>query len=157
MAGWPAVLMTPELGDLTDDVRRLFQELERAGAQAQSAVAGQCTPALDVLETDETIELLMDLPGVPSHAVRVLLKGAVVIVAGEKVPLSPNASGDYHLVERGSGRFARAVRIVSAFDGARAAASLVKGELRVVLPKIHDRRGQARSVPITAESIGHEC
>jgi HSP20 family protein len=149
--------MTPELGDLTDDVRRLFEELERTGAHGRSSVAGQCSPALDVLETDETIELVMDLPGVPGSAVRVLLKGGVVIVAGEKVPLSPEASGDYHLVERGSGRFARAVRITSAFDGARAAASLVKGELRVVLPRIHDRRARARSLPITADSIGHEC
>jgi HSP20 family protein len=157
MAGWPSVLMTPELGDLTDDVRRLFQELEREGGQSPSVVAGQCTPALDVLETDETIELVMDLPGVAPGAIRVVLKGGVVIVAGEKVPLSPGGIGDYHLVERGSGRFARAVRVASAFDGAGAAASLVNGELRVVLPKIHDRRGQARTLAITGESVSHEC
>ena len=59
--------MAPELGDLTDDVRRLFQELERHGVSADRvAVAGQCTPALDVLETDETIEIVMDVPGRPA-------------------------------------------------------------------------------------------
>ena len=99
----------------------------------------------------------MDLPGVEQRAVRVLLKGDVVVVAGEKVALSPNAGGDYHLVERGSGRFARAVRIASAFDGGRAAASLVNGELRVVLPRIHDRRGQARTVAIGDEPLPHDC
>ena len=149
--------MTPELGDLTDDVRRLFQELEREGAQTPSAVAGQCTPAVDVLETDEAIEIVMDLPGIPRGAIRVLMKGDVVVIAGEKVPLPPSAGGDYHLVERGSGRFARAVRIASAFDGARAAAGLLNGELRLVLPKIHDRRRQARTIPITDEPLIHEC
>jgi HSP20 family molecular chaperone IbpA len=73
------------------------------------------------------------------------------------VALSPGAGGDYHLMERGSGRFARAVRIASAFDGARAAASLVSGELRVVLPKIHDRRRQARTLTITDEPLGRDC
>jgi HSP20 family protein len=138
-------------------VRRLFEDLEQNGGQRPSVVAGQCTPALDVLETDEAVEVVMDLPGILPGAVRVLVKGDVVVVAGEKVPLSPDAGGDYHLVERGSGRFARAVRVVSAFDGGRAAASLVNGELRIMLPKIHDRRGQARTLTIGDAPFTREC
>jgi HSP20 family protein len=157
MGGWPSVLMTPELGDLTEDVRGLFQELERDEGRQSSAIAGQCTPALDVLETDETIEIVMDLPGVPIGAVRVLLKGDVVVVAGEKLPLSPHGGGDYHLVERGSGRFARAVRVASAFDGGEALASLAHGELHILLPKIHDRRGHARVLTIGNQPLTHEC
>jgi HSP20 family protein len=151
MASWPSVLISQELGDLADDVRRLFQELERLGGRSSAVLAGQCTPPLDVLETDEAVEIVMDVPGVTPHAVRVLLKGDVVVVAGEKVPVGPHAAGDYHLVERGSGRFARAVRVSVAFDGSRAVVSLVCGELRVVLPKIHDRRGVARGLPIATE------
>ena len=103
MAGWPSVLMTPEFDDLTDDVRRLFRELDSEGGGRSAAVAGQCAPALDVLETDEAIEIVVDLPGVPRGALRVLLKGDVVVVAGEKIPISPGGAGDYHLVERGIG------------------------------------------------------
>jgi HSP20 family protein len=157
MAGWPSVLMTPEFADLTDDVRRLFQELEQQGSGRAQAVAGQCAPALDVLETDEAIEIVVDLPGVPRDALRVLLKGDVVVVAGEKIPLSPVGAGDYHRVERASGRFARAVRVASAFDGARSAASLLHGELRVVLPKIHERRGAARTITIGTEALSRNC
>jgi len=89
MGGWPSVLMTPEFGELTEDVRRLFRELDQQGGTASAAVAGQCAPALDVLETDEAIEIVVDLPGVPRDALRVLLKGDVLVVAGEKIPLSP--------------------------------------------------------------------
>ena len=155
MPAWPSVLLMPEIGELTDDVRQLFQELE--SANPPSAVAGQCNPALDVLETDETIEIVMDLPGVRTSGVRVLLKGNVVVIAGEKVPAGPDTPCDYHLVERGSGRFARAVRVSTAFDGGRAEASLAAGELRVVLPKIHDRRDEPRPLAITTDLIGHEC
>ena len=151
------MLMTPEFGDLTDDVHRLFLELERQSAGRLPTVAGQCAPALDVLETDESIEIVVDLPGVPREALRVLLKGDVVVVAGEKIPLTPGGAGDYHRVERGSGRFARAVRVASTFDGARSAASLVNGELRIVLPKIHDRRGAARRITIGSEAGPRDC
>ena len=148
MAGIPSVFITPELGDLADDVGRVFRELDQAGGRSRTAALGQCTPALDVLETDEAVELVVDLPGVAPAGVRVLLKGGVVVVAGEKLPLPPGDSGDYHLLERGSGRFARAVRITVPFDGSRVTARLAAGELRIVLPKIHERRGRTRAVAL---------
>jgi HSP20 family protein len=144
---WQA-LVPPELGDLTDDVRRIFRELDRRGP---TAVAGQCTPALDVWETDEAVEVLMDLPGVSVDAVRVVLKGQVVLIAGEKAPDSEGrTAGDFHLVERGFGRFARGIRVAAAFDGSRARASIAAGELRIVLPKIHDRRGRPQTIAVSA-------
>ena len=73
MASWPSVLISQDLGDLSEDVRRLFQELERYGGHSSAVLAGQCTPPLDVLETDEAVEIVMDVPGVTPHAVRVLL------------------------------------------------------------------------------------
>ena len=56
----------------------------------------------------------MDLPGVSRARVRVLIKGDVVLVAGEKwAARRARGAGGYHLVERGSGRFARAVRLAA--------------------------------------------
>ena len=149
MVGWPAVLITSDHEDLADDVRHVFQDLERHGGRPWTAATGQCTPPLDVLETDETVEIAVDLPGVAAAQVRVVLKGGLVLVAGEKIPAAPGASsGDYHLLERGFGRFARAVRVAPPFDGSRARAYFSAGELRIVLPKIHDRRGHARMLSI---------
>lgn len=142
----------PEVSDLSEDLRRIFQELDRQGGRPTTAAAGQCSPLLDVLETDETVEIVVDLPGVAPSSVRVLLKAGVVLVAGEKLATSPQgtAAGDFHLVERGFGRFARAVRVTAAIDGSRASAHFTAGELRIVLPRIHERRGQGRLVAVTA-------
>jgi HSP20 family protein len=152
---WPQTFMPADLGDLAEDVRRVFRELEHRPGGA--SVAGQCTPALDVFETDETVELLVDLPGTPIDAVRVLLKGSVVLIAGEKAPEREGArgAGDFHLVERAFGRFARGIRVAAAFDGSRARATLSGGELRVVLPKMHDRRGRAQMIPLTDGNASH--
>lgn len=147
MPAWSSVVVTTDLADFADDLRRVFQELDRSEPTRQ-VPAGQCNPPVDVLETDETLEIVMDLPGVGPSQVRVVLRGAVVLVAGEKPTEMPEGAGDYHLVERTSGRFARAIRVAPAFDGAQTRARLEAGVLRVVLSKIHERRGRARSVAV---------
>jgi HSP20 family protein len=153
MPAWPSVIHSAELGDLADDVRRLWQEL--AGPGPRGPVAGDCQPPLDVIETDDAVEVLLDVPGIAPESVRVLLKGAVVLIAGEKRVQGPAAgAGGYHLVERASGRFARAVRVTGAFDGANVRATLSEGELRVRLPKLADRRGKATAVPVTRSAHG---
>lgn len=149
MVGWPSVLLSAELGDLADDVRKLFQELSQGGPHRAPA-AGECQPPLDVLETDDAVRILMDVPGVAPNAVRVLLKGDVVLIAGEKWADAPGVgAGGHHLVERGSGRFARAVKIAGAFNGAAVTAVLVGGELSITLPKLAERRGHGREIPVT--------
>ena len=157
MTGWSPEPAGHDVSDLSDDVRRIFQELDRQGGRPLTAAAGQCNPGLDVLETDETVEVVMDLPGVAAASLRVVLKGGIVVIAGEKLSVPPAGigAGDFHLVERAFGRFARAVRVTAAIDGSRATARLASGELRVVLPRIHDRRGAVRAIPVDSSSA-HE-
>jgi hypothetical protein len=77
----------------------------------------------------------------------------LVIVACEKDRPEPRppAPASFHLVERDFGRFARAVRVHVAVDAAAATATLRDGELRIVLPKIPERRGRAIPVAISTE------
>jgi HSP20 family molecular chaperone IbpA len=56
----------------------------------------------------------------------------------------------FHLAERTFGRFARAITLSGAFDAGRATASLAGGELRVVLPRIEERRGRDIAIEVTA-------
>jgi HSP20 family protein len=135
-----AVVLPSEIGDFADEVRRIFRELGRGSAA--EALAGECSPPVDVLETDETLEITVDLPGVDPKAVRVAIKGGTVLIAGVKMPRRGRGDSSFHLVERGFGRFARTVRLTAACDTAKARLTLVHGELRLTLPKIADRRGR---------------
>ncbi len=147
--------VSTDVGDVSADVRRLFEELLKQRPERRHQITGECLPLLDVFETHDAIDLLIDLPGVSATGIRVLVKAGVVIVAGEKDRPEPGARGtaSYHLVERDFGRFARAVRVHVAIDAARASASLAHGELRVRLPKIDERRGQGLLVPITTDAV----
>jgi HSP20 family protein len=145
------ILLSSEVRDLTDEVAGLFDELERESGAPRRLTAGHCTPALDVQETTEAIEVVVDLPGVSPAHVRVMLKNGVLVIVGDKPSPYPGGRGDttFHLVERGFGRFARAVRLGGAFDGGRAQAVLDGGELRVSVPRVEERRGQEIRVPVT--------
>lgn len=134
--------------DLAEDVRRLFDELERTRTET---CRGECTPALDVVETVDAFEIVVDLPGVAADSVRVLIKTGTVVVVGEKVPPASPADVRFHMVERSFGRFARAVRLGGTADAVRARACLSGGELRIVVPKVTERRGQEVRVQIETD------
>lgn len=138
-----------ESGELADDIRELFQDLATALRHDQRAYSGECHPALDVLETETAVEVHVDVAGIPADALRVLFRGGVLLIAGEKAAPAAGATRSFHLVEREFGRFARAVRLTGAFDIARSRATLRHGELTIVLSKMSDRRGQAHHIPIT--------
>ena len=144
--------------DLSEDVHRLLDDLAKRRADRRHAVAGECMPVVDVFETEKTVEIVLDLPGVASDAVRVLFKGGVLLIVGEKErpDVSKRGPASFHLVERDFGRFARAVRINAAIDASQAKARLANGELRVVLPRIADRRGVGLLVPVESSSPSRE-
>lgn len=147
------LLVSSDVGDLGHEVRRLFEDLAQRRPPGAHAISGECLPLQDVYETERTIELVLDLPGVTPERCRVMIKAGVVLVVGEKERPDHNSGpASFHLVERDFGRFARAVRVHAAFDGARATARLKDGELRIVLPKLRERRGREFLVPIATEN-----
>jgi HSP20 family protein len=148
------MLVSTDVGDLAHEVRRLFDDLARRRPDRRHVVSGECVPLLDVFETDRTIEIVLDLPGVPVDGLRIMIKSGVLLIVGEKERAEPGARGpaSFHLVERDFGRFARAVRIRAAFDASQVRARLREGELRVVLPKVNERRGREIMVAIDSGS-----
>jgi HSP20 family protein len=139
---------TAEAPDIADDVRELFDDLASRLAHEHRAHSGEYRPALDVLETDAAVEIVVDVAGVPREAIRVLIRGGVVVIAGEKAPPAGDQSQAFHLVEREFGRFARGVRLHGCYDVSRATATVREGELNIVLPKMADRRGHAHRIPV---------
>jgi HSP20 family protein len=145
-----SLIPADEARELADDIRRLFDELSRALPHEHRVFSGECQPSLDVLETERAVEISVDVAGVPAEAVRVLFRGGVVLIVGEKAPPAGSSGLTYHLVERAFGRFARAVRLTGAVNAGEAKATFRDGELVIILPKISDRRGTAQRIPVTA-------
>lgn len=150
-------MVSTDVGDLGQDVRRLFEDLARHHPERRQMVSGECLPLFDIFETDRTLEIVLDLPGVAATSVRIMIKSGVVLVVGEKERADPaRGPASFHLVERDFGRFARAVRVHAAIDAAAAVARLKDGELRIILPKIAERRGREIHVQVQSDQAAAE-
>ena len=140
-------LLQHDAADLADDARRLLAELDRDVVGAELASA-ECRPPIDVIETSSTVDVIVDVPGVPSGALRVVIRRNTVLVVGIKMPPAGDSTVRFHLAERSYGRFARVVRLIGAIDASRARATVTGGRLRVVLPRLEERRGRVYAVPV---------
>jgi HSP20 family protein len=158
VAQFSFVIPSAETRELAGDLRELFSDLDATLSPEQRVYSGECHPALDVLETQTAVEVIVDVAGVPAQAIRIMFRGDTLVIAGEKAPGPPSPRGatgasnsepTFHLVEREFGRFARAVRLTGAFDVARARASLIGGELTILLPRLAERRGQPHIIPVS--------
>src|SRR6185295_12503095 len=99
---------------LDDDLRRLFEQL----TNVESPAAAECAVAMDVIETSEAVEIVMDLVGVSADAVKVAVASNTVLITGDKRPAACEHCGQaaFHVAERVFGRFARAVKLSGAVD-----------------------------------------
>jgi HSP20 family protein len=92
------------------------------------------------------------MAGVAPDALRIVAKAQTILIAGLKIPRRSRGDSSFHLVERGYGRFARAVKLTVACDTSRGRATIVNGELRLSLPKIVERRNAAIRIQIASQA-----
>lgn len=125
---------------MSEELRRLFDLLD--GESQAAGGTGECNPPIDVIESAAQLDVVLDLPGVKPDAVQLVFARGTLVIAGTKLPAScGHKDAAFHMAERTFGRFGRAVRIGGAVDAGRARATLRKGELRIVFPRIEERRG----------------
>ena len=136
--------------DLAEDARQLLNELDRE-VPGVANINAECRPPLDVLERTSTVEVVVDIPGVPADSLRVVIRRNTLLIVGAKPPTPAGTDVRFHLAERAYGRFARAVRLSGAFDASRARATTEAGQMRIVLPRMEDRRGRLYTVPVDSE------
>ena len=98
---------------------------------------------------DQLVGIEDDLPGVGAEEIEIVFARNVLLIAGRKLPRPLEDGGAaFHVAERAFGRFARAITLDGAYDTDRATATLIGGELRLVLPCQRERRGGPIRIPV---------
>jgi HSP20 family protein len=127
-----------------EELRRLGRDRDEDPRQRAGT---DWLPPTDVIERPEGLEILMDLAGVGDH-VRVSVVDKILVVSGEKSTGPCNAGAAFHVAERTFGRFQRAIPLRLPFDASLIRATLFEGELRIVVPRIEDRRDREIVIPV---------
>jgi HSP20 family protein len=91
-------------------------------------------PPTDVLETDESVLILIALPGVDPEKVEVVIQNGVLIIAGERVLPPQLRIARIHRLELPQGRFERHITLPAGRYGTPQTAAL-NGCVVIELPK----------------------
>ncbi|MDP6944385.1 MAG: Hsp20/alpha crystallin family protein [Myxococcota bacterium] len=111
---------------------------DTAARQVSTPATGTCATTLwaaaDIHETDEALTLTMDVPGLRSEDVEIVVEDRVLKVSG--VRHRPEVEGAVaHRRERRFGRFDRSFRLGTTLDASGTVANVVDGLLTVTVPK----------------------
>lgn len=136
---------------LQREVNQLFERLaglDRAGR----APAGDWVPSVDVYECDGKLTVVLEAPGLTAEQLRVSIRDRNLVVSGERRERRPvGGVAAFLCMERPQGRFTRTIPMDMALDVQQAEARLAGGVLTVTIPRLKDRRGRERLIPVRAE------
>jgi HSP20 family protein len=123
-----------DLDSLQTDMNRLFDRFFGAPA-ANGAPGRRWIPAMDLTETDDSLVLRADLPGVSEDDVEIEVKDGVLTISGERRSDHEEVGEGFHRVERSFGRFSRALNLPDGVDADQVEANFDAGVLEVRVPK----------------------
>lgn len=145
-------------GPLKSSIERLRHEIDNwfeaalvQGEKALGAVglrSGDCAwvPRADVLETDNEVLVLMEIPGVNPELVDVTLAGNMLTVRGEKPPAPRDDRTVCHAAERSAGKFCRAFPLPVPVNADEVSADAKDGVLSIRMFK--SERSRARQIRV---------
>jgi len=129
------------------EINRLFDDTLRGFGAPEAA---RFVPRLDLVENDEEIRVVLEVPGLEQKDVEVTLTGDVLVVRGQKRDRREGADKKerWHLVESRWGAFERAIQLPCEVEGERVKARAEHGVLTVTLPKAASAKPQVRRIEI---------
>ncbi len=113
-----------------------FAELNRFQREmSRSFEPSSWTPAVDIFEDKESIQVRAELPGVKTEDVKVDVENNVLTLRGERKLEHEDKKDSYHRIERWYGAFTRQFMLPRTVDPEHIDAQLKDGVLTVRLPK----------------------
>ena len=98
-------------------------------------------PPIDVLETEDAVLIFVALPGVDPEKVDVVIRGGVLVIAGERALPAEVRTAIIHRLELPQGRFERHVPLPAGrYENPTRAATC--GSLLIRLPKAHSKKAR---------------
>lgn len=104
--------------------------------------------AVDVAETDTSIEITTEVPGIGEKDISVTLAGDVLTIKAEKKAETDEKGKDYRISERSYGMFERSMELPFKADPSKVDAKFDKGVLKVTVTKPADVQTLTQKIPV---------
>jgi HSP20 family protein len=139
-----------ELARIQERINSLFEQalLPADYEDTEGGLPGTWSPAVDVLETEDSYLLFAELPGVRREDIQLQARDQRLEISGRRQPLGENRN--FLRMERSYGPFRRTFDLGAAAEMEGISAAFEQGILRILIPK---SSAAAMHVPIREE--GH--
>jgi HSP20 family protein len=142
-----------ELTSLQDRVNRLFNQafggFEGVGIE-QPFTSAEIVPPIDIVEGEEKIVLVAEVPGVKPEDLVVTLENNILTITGERKLKEVEEEKENLLrVERRFGKFARSFTLPAAVDPEKVVATFENGLLTITLAKREEFKPKQINIAVT--------
>ena len=117
------------------ELRSLQREMNRLFDGYDGGVSMSRFPALNVWGDEENVIVTAELPGMEPDNIELHVVNNQLTIKGERNAEEPAEEAVCHRCERGSGSFARTVRLPYAVEGDKVSAVYDQGVLSITLPR----------------------
>jgi HSP20 family molecular chaperone IbpA len=129
-------------GDVFSDIG-IGQGLLPSAAEPGSALPrSDWSPAIEVVERDDAIVVLVDLPGLGPEDVNVQFMNDMLMISGERSESDEDIAEGFRRSERCYGRFSRSIPLPQGIDAENMSALFRDGVLEVSMPLPEQARGR---------------
>ncbi len=134
---------------LHEEMDRLFEDFmpEATGLRAFDHKAG-FLGALDLSETDDGLEVKVDLPGIDEDKIEITLRDGALFIHGEREEEKEKKKKNFYRSERSFGYFSRNIPLPCDVDENKIDAEFKKGVLTVRMPKSPEAKQSERKIAI---------
>jgi len=136
---------------LHHEIDRVFDDFRRSAPWPGFLIpngGARFAPLMDVVETDKSIKIDAELPGMTEKDIDVSVVDNILTVKGEKKSETEKKEADYHMVERSYGAFTRSLALPFDVDASMVDAKFDKGVLKITLPKSQEAKAKTKKIKI---------
>ena len=152
--------------DLREEIENLFDDFYHgnalapfrrrrlgSGLTASGLAATGSLPQLDVIDKEDEIKIVAEIPGVSEKDLEVRVTDSTLTLSGEKKEETEKGDkdGDYYMKERRFGAFRRSINLPEGIDQDKIDAKFKNGVLTVHLPKKPEAQHPSRKIEVKAE------
>lgn len=118
-----------------DEMQKIQARINEITAESEAVGSDIIVPLADMKETDETVVVSMDMPGVDKKDIEISVSEDDLRVSATRQIEKDVEEKGYHKRERRSSRFERTIKLPVAVKSEEAKANLADGVLKITLPK----------------------
>lgn len=135
--------------DINHVFENFWQKVEN-GWNGRDTMVGMFGPSTDVTDTDNSVNVSIELPGMTEKDIDISLSGNAMTIRGEKKIEHEEERKGVYMSERHYGSFYRTVPLPAGVDPEKAEAKFKNGVLTVILPKTEEALANIKRIPVKA-------